>query len=459
MTLESEPGFGTTFSFVASFEVCEDQTSDSKDRIETLIDAPVLVVDDNSTNRRILEEIFTAWRLKPTMADNAAEALELYRRAYDAGDPFQLVVLDCMMPEMDGFQLAAEIRRYDHADQTTLIMLSSAQRPDDSKRCKEVGIARFMTKPVIQSELLDTILDAMKVTDSGIMDSTRIFADDTPPMRILVAEDGLANQHVAVGMLQAAGHQAFVAVDGREAVQRWESEPFDIILMDMHMPVMDGIEATEAIREREQARGGHIPIIAVTAAAMSEDAKACRQAGMDDYLTKPIAPAQLREMLKKHAPNKETRDANASDYGTTKRQTPHRQNETTWRDSSEDSKLSCNSSDRPDPDVVDFHSTAARIPGGMDGVRKLAEVFQDECQSIMESLRASIPARETKDVRRAAHTLKGSANLFAAKRVYDAAQAIEQRAVNDEIDSTEALLPALEEEVARLMKCLERFIG
>ena len=458
LMLESELGVGTTFSFIATFEVAPEQRTDSGDRIESLNDIPVLVVDDNSTNRRILEEIFTAWRLEPTMSEDASSAIKAYRASYDTDRPFQLVVLDCMMPGTDGFELARQIREHDVEHKTVIIMLSSAQRPDDSQRCKEVGIERFMTKPVIQSELLDTVLDVMEV-DTGVMKSEPVFEAVAAPMRVLVAEDGLANQHVAVGMLQAAGHQAFVAVDGREAIQRWESESFDLILMDMHMPVMDGIEATEAIRERERATGGHIPIIAVTAAAMSEDARACREAGMDDYLTKPIAPAQLREILNKYAPASREDSSESRAYAGP-RKTPLQHNEQSLGEPTTDAPyVSCASSDRPDPEVVDFEATAARVPGGMDGARTLAEVFQDECNSIMESLRESIPARDTKEVRRAAHTLKGSANLFAAKRVYEAAQAIEQRAVNDEIDSTEALLPKLEEEVAVLMKCLKQFIG
>tara|TARA_R110002049_G_scaffold2750_2_gene21533 strand:- start:342304 stop:345333 length:3030 start_codon:yes stop_codon:yes gene_type:complete len=464
LTLDSTLGKGTTFSFITELAVADDQQIDTKERAASLNDLPVLVVDDNSTNRRILEEIFTAWRLRPSIANDAASALRMYQQAHDDGNPFALVVLDCMMPEMDGFQLAEAIRDYDQSDQTVLIMLSSAQRPDDARRCKEIGIARFMTKPVIQSELLDTVLDVMSVSDASVMDSHPIFDDDTPPMRVLVAEDGLANQHVAVGMLQAAGHSAFVAVDGREAVQRWETENFDIILMDMHMPVMDGLEATEAIREREQATGGHVPIIAVTAAAMTEDAKACRDAGMDDYLTKPIAPAQLRELLAKYAPSKEMLAENQAAQSARRNRKSDAEilsvaSRAKEAATQEHAAASCRSTDRPDPDVVDFQVAAARVPGGFDGARKLAEVFQDECQTIMESLRKSIPARDTKEVRRASHTLKGSANLFGAKRVFNAAQAIEQRAVNDEIDSTESLLPALETEVARLMECLKRFIG
>ncbi len=258
-------------------------------------------MDDNPTNRRILKEILTGWRFQPTLAEDGTAALAEIDAAAQRGEPFRLVITDCMMPEMDGFELAQRIREQCTSEQTKLIMLSSASRGDDAQRCKEIGISRYMTKPVVQSELLETVLQVMgmKLEETP---RTEESLPTCPSMRVLVAEDGIANQHVAVGMLQAGGHRAVVVSDGRETVSRWQSEPFDLILMDMHMPVMDGIEATRQIRAAEQATGGHIPIIALTAAAMKEDAEACRAAGMDAYLAKPIHPRMLQEMLAQFAP-------------------------------------------------------------------------------------------------------------------------------------------------------------
>jgi PAS domain S-box-containing protein len=448
--LKSEVGAGTEFFFTAHFPMVEERTSEAEQDLDGLRSMPVLLVDDNQTNLQILREVFTAWKMDPTTASTGKAALKHLEDAAESGSPYRLVVLDCMMPELDGFQLAAQIREHFASDSLKLIMLSSANRNDDLERCREVDIERYLTKPVVQSELLDTVLHVMQERSFGDQ-QTGDALPDCLPMRVLVAEDGLANQYVARGMLEAAGHTPVVVGDGEEAIERWQNEPFDMILMDMHMPVMDGIAATEAIRSREKETGKHIPIVALTAAAMKEDAEACRSAGMDDYLTKPIDRYDLQATMARHAPKQSVNDSlderqksrlAAGKQGTRK---------------STDEVDSDRATEEPIPsrDVMDLNAAADRVPGGMRGVRRLAEVFLVECGELMATLEKEIPAGNPATVARAAHTLQGSAKLFLADRVRDAALAIQAKAKVNELATAEADFETLRQEVGRLTTALQ----
>jgi CheY-like chemotaxis protein len=210
-----------------------------------------------------------------------------------------------MMPEMDGFELTERVGKTPSFKAPTMIMVSSAARPGDAERCRRLGIARHLIKPVVQSELLDTILHALR--HEGAEESLQGALAGRPPaavptLRILLAEDGLVNQRVAMGLLKKHGHQVVLANNGREAVESLDKQSFDGILMDVQMPEMDGFEATAAIREREQRTGRHIPIIAMTASAMKGDRERCLAAGMDGYVSKPIDPEQLYRAVATFAP-------------------------------------------------------------------------------------------------------------------------------------------------------------
>ncbi len=415
---------------------------------------PVLVVDDNPTNLRILKEIMTTWRFEPVLAEDGKAALKAIEAAEESGKPFSLAMLDFMMPEMDGFELARRIRRDYDSEQLKLIILSSAIPSEDLKQQQDIGISRCLTKPVLQSELLDTILQVMGMK-SELANVNVNELPSCPPLRVLVAEDGIANQHVAVGMLQAGGHQAVVASDGRETVARWQSEPFDVILMDMHMPVMDGIEATEHIRAAEQGTDNHIPIIALTAAAMKEDAESCQRAGMDAYLTKPIHPRMLQEMLARYAPERTTlMDAKAGREPGTSFVVP---GITTGSGERLSEKLA-QSKLVATQDTIDFRAAAGRVPGGLKGVRRLAEVFIPECNGLMKTLAAEIPAGDLALVQRTAHTLKGSANLFSAKKVHDRAFDIEQTAKTGDLEPAVEQLGILQQEVELMLRALDNFL-
>jgi two-component system, sensor histidine kinase and response regulator len=259
------------------------------------------VVDDNFTNRRILEEMLTAWRLKPVLAESAPNAMTSLEKALGAGVPFPLVLVDANMPEVDGFALVEQIRRNPGLKGAIIMMLTSASQSGDAARCRELGVARYLTKPIGQSELLDAILQAV----GGKFQAAAPLSGPVHPLpperrrgfRILLAEDNLVNRLLAVRLLEKRGHHVQVAGNGREVLEKLETAEFDLVLMDVQMPVMGGFEATAAIREMEKGTGRHIPIIALTAHAVTGDRERCVAAGMDGYVAKPIHPEELFEQI------------------------------------------------------------------------------------------------------------------------------------------------------------------
>ncbi len=261
--------------------------------------AKVLVVDDNATNRRILEEMLDSWTLQPTAAPGGPEALALLRQAQQEGHPYRLVLTDAHMPGMDGFSLAAQIKEDPSLGNTVIMMLTSGDQPADIGRCRELGITSFLLKPVKQSELLDAIMLAMGVTaaeDETLSATPRKPLRRLRPLSILLAEDSFVNQHLVVSLLEREGHAIDAVGNGREALAALAARNFDLVLMDVQMPKMDGLETTAAIRARER-RGGHVPIVAMTAHALKGDRERCLEAGMDEYIAKPIHARQLIETI------------------------------------------------------------------------------------------------------------------------------------------------------------------
>jgi CheY-like chemotaxis protein len=238
--------------------------------------------------------------MRPTVVENAVRALEILKNATAEGRTFPLILVDAMMPEMDGFELSAEITARQELAGATILMLSSAGPGGNVERCREVGVSAYLHKPIKSSELLDAIVAALAV--KAVPAAPPPADADAPlrsprPRRILLAEDNAINQDLAVALLEMWGHTVVVVDDGRQAVEATARETFDLVLMDVQMPTMSGIEATAAIRERERATGGHVPIVAMTARAMKGDHDECLAAGMDGYVGKPFDRRQLFDVI------------------------------------------------------------------------------------------------------------------------------------------------------------------
>jgi PAS domain S-box-containing protein len=293
--VESEPGKGSTFHFLARFELSG--TPPKELDPGRLRDRPVLIVDDNATNRRYLEVLLAHWGMAPTAVDCGTAALACLQQAANASHPIVLVLLDGHMPGMDGFMLASEIRRRTTFPQPGMIMLASAGLPEDLDKATELNIADYLVKPIKRSELLATLLRLAGATPVKDPVSPKSVPKTAGPLRILLAEDNKVNQRLAIALLEKQGHTVVVAENGLQVIRLWQEQPFDVILMDVQMPEVDGVEATRRIREIERGTGCHVPIIALTAYAMKGDRERFIGHGMDGYLSKPLQPRELYAAL------------------------------------------------------------------------------------------------------------------------------------------------------------------
>ena len=301
--VESEPGCGATFHFTA--RLARMATAGEARTPEELRGLRVLLVDDNATNLRILEQTVLGWQMQPTTAGSGTEGLTLMQQAAAEGRPFPLVLLDAMMPDLDGFAVARQIQGDPHLTGSAILMLSSVAQLADAARCRELGIDRYLVKPVRESELLGAIRKALGTGAATIPRAASGAAEALPcltrsdgaPLRVLLAEDNLVNQRLAQRILEKHGYHVTTALTGIEAVDRHSRENFDVILMDIQMPGMDGMAATAAIRDHERTAGGHVPIVAMTAHAMQGDREKCLAAGMDGYISKPVSSQQLLACL------------------------------------------------------------------------------------------------------------------------------------------------------------------
>jgi CheY-like chemotaxis protein/anti-sigma regulatory factor (Ser/Thr protein kinase) len=301
--VQSEIGKGSVFHFTVWLALSTEPASRRiPSDVSSLKDVNVLVVDDNATNRRILEESLRAWGMKATSVDGGKAALDEMKKGEITGNSFALILIDYMMPEMDGFELAKKIKATPSFANSKLIMLTSAGQRGDAAKCLELGISAYLLKPINQQQLLETICGSLQTnTDTKTSPSllTRhSIRESKRSIKILLAEDNLINQKLAVSLIQRMGHKVSIAQNGNQALEAIEREKFDIILMDVQMPEMDGLEATQAIRARENLNGlPRIPVIAMTAYAMAGDRDRCLAAGMDGYVSKPINAQELFETI------------------------------------------------------------------------------------------------------------------------------------------------------------------
>ena len=300
--VHSVPGEGSSFGFSIAFNLSADAAMPL--RTSRLHRVRALIVDDNSVNRSIFEAQLLRWGMQPVAASGGAEALAALTEASRAGAPFRLVLLDAQMPGVDGFEVATTIAGRPDLAGITIMMLTSGGRYGDSAKCRELGIATYLSKPVKPSDLFDAIcraLDGTSETHARRVAAPISSSEPVRQLKILLAEDNVVNQRVAVGLLRRRGHDVTVVSTGVEALEVLQTRTFDVVLMDVQMPVMGGFEATAAIRAGEVESGQHLRVVAMTAHAMSGDRERCLAAGMDGYLAKPIDPAALFAAVEKHA--------------------------------------------------------------------------------------------------------------------------------------------------------------
>ena len=437
MWVESEEGRGSTFHFTAHFGRPETPAKKSgQSEPVKLRDLPVLVVDDNSTNRKILEEMIGNWRMKPVAAANGPAAMEALQRAHKNGTPFRLVLLDGHMPGMDGFEVAARVKQDPQLHEAEVILLTSAGRSEDVARAKTVGVAATLSKPVKQSELWDAIATALNVPGrqksraSSLPAAAKARARAArQPLRVLLAEDNPVNQEVALRLLERRGHSVIVAENGRQALTAIERHKFDLVLMDVQMPEMGGLEATQLIREKEKSTGEHLPILAMTAHAMQGDRERCIAAGMDGYLAKPIDPKsflQTVEGISQRGAQSETtpKEAAASEEGGD----GHRS--------------------------LDAKALLEWFSGNRKLLRNIVKTFRDDCPRMMARIRTALAANDANLLAEGAHALKGSVGNFGPTAALEATREMEKIARQGKLDGAWELYATLEDEIALLLPAL-----
>ena len=434
--VESAEGQGSTFSFSARFGI-SDEPLDREPRplLEQLHDLRVLGVDDNATNRLILEEMLRGWNMETTVVDSGPAALGMMQRAVHEGKPYDLVLLDAMMPEMDGLEVVRQIRTHPEFDGAIMLLLSSLDDQDYFTRMRELGVGTHLRKPITRSDLLDAIVDALSISVPEMMpaeDAQVVAAEEQatgPSLRVLLAEDNKINQAVATAMLERLGHAATIAGNGREALQRFDEGAFDLVLMDMQMPEMGGIEATETIRRREQETGGHIPIVGLTANAMKSDEERCLAAGMDAYIPKPLRQQRLVETIAS------LRLGEDGEIGEVKE-----------RDSA-DGVL----------DRAALEDLKSLEEFGDFSLREVIEIFIAEGGSRLAALRRALEEQDGPVLQREAHTLKGSGRDLGTTRLVAVCQQLEERGKAASFAGVEAMIDEVEREFAIAREELEKY--
>lgn len=401
----------------------------------------LLVVDDNATSRRCLEDTLKNWRMNLRFADGSRTALDLMTAAKNAGTPFDLVILDANMPGMDGFELAEKIQGSEGLAGATIMMLTSVGIRGDAARCSKVGVAAYLVKPISRSELFDAITRVLSRQVLGEEEAqlvTRHSLREAPRgIRLLLAEDNPVNQMLAVRMLEKRGFSVQVAESGKKVLSILDNsapDDFALVLMDIQMPEMDGFEVTAAIREREKKTGRHIPIVALTAHAMKGDRERCIEAGMDDYITKPIRPKDIFGVIEKYLP--------ASKPGA------HRP--------TKDGVQIRGSAD--DAAALDTEEVLARVDGDMELLKEVGALFLGEYPKLLVRIREAIAAGSGDTLRVHAHTLKGMLTNLGARGAFEAALGLEEIGREDRLAEADEAYAVLEGEVGRFVRALEAFL-
>jgi len=448
--VESAPGEGSTFSFTASLEKQPVAAQTAQNHRPDLRGLRVLVVDDNDTNRRILDKQVTSWGMRDGLTGDAFEALRMLEEARRSGIPYDVAILDMHMPGMDGIELAKRIKEAPELSQIRLVLLTSMGWRSDDPRAESAGLDAYLTKPVRQSELYDCLLTVMgspvghpepstRRADPLVARRARRVVSRRPENRphILLAEDNPVNQQVAVKMLENLGYDVAVAANGREALDSLAHTTYAAVLMDVQMPEMDGYEATAEIRRREEGSPQRTPIIAMTANALEGDREKALRAGMDDYIAKPVKPAKLNAVLERWASAREGEPEAAGEFpeGVGNGHAPP---------------------ENPmDPVVLD----SLRELGGDDILAELAKLFLEDAEPRLAALGDAVKAGDARTVEQVAHVLKGSSGNMGARRMSGLAAELQDIGASGDLSKAPESLRSLEAEFARVRPALAALAG
>jgi CheY-like chemotaxis protein/HPt (histidine-containing phosphotransfer) domain-containing protein len=437
ITVNSAPGQGSTFTFAARFGLRAHPpvTSPTSPPV-VLRDLRVLIVDDNATNRRILEEWLRSCAMKPTVAGDAATAMDVLLRSVARGRPYPLVLLDGRMPDTDGLALAAMIRQKTELSATRLILLTSGDSPEDVARARQLGISAFLLKPLQQRELMEAILRVMghKGDPEQLVASPAVERPPVPeslvvPLRILAAEDNVFNRDLLEHMLVRLGLSAAMAVNGREALAQLEREPFDLLLLDIHMPELDGFQVVGAVRERERTAGGHLPVLAMTARSRQEDRERCLQAGMDECLTKPFTAGELRAAMDRVLRKDEGKNI-------------------------KDENEKTSPADSSSMGLIDSMVLLGACGGDPAMLRKMCRRLQSLVPEDLAAVRDSLHDQDAPRLREAAHKLYGTLSAFSTV-AGDQAADLEDLAARTQLADAAPILEQLETMAHELVKAVD----
>jgi two-component system sensor histidine kinase/response regulator len=431
--VESQIGQGSQFHFTIHVNEALQRVSNPTilGQPELLHGVKVLIVDDNRTNRRILDGLLRHWKMRPTTVEDGEQALYKVMAAFEDGEPFELILTDMHMPKMDGFDLVQRIRSKPALVASTIMMLSSGAQRGDSQRCEELGVAANLLKPVRQLELrnaLIRVIGAKEHPEQVPMISNVAIANRLEPfrkLRVLLAEDNSVNQLLATRLLEKRGHFVKVTGNGREALDALAKDSYDLILMDVQMPEMDGIAATIALREMEKVTGNHQPVVALTAMVIKGDREKCMAAGMDGYISKPIRQHELDEILDSVSANLPASQID---------ETP---------------KIA------PTGEWVDETDLMERIGGDVEFLSELTEVFRKEYPIQLSAARTAFAKGDAEGLMRAGHTLRGALANLGATTPCQTAASIEKFADQREFSKAGKALDQLEQEMGNVLTFLQ----
>ncbi|MEA2084806.1 MAG: response regulator [Thermodesulfobacteriota bacterium] len=449
--VESEQGKGSTFWFTASLNKqppgreMEIRTLEGPD--VSLKGMHVLAVDDNATNRRVLAGMLSFWECRHEEVADGATAIDRLRAAAASGDPFRIAILDMLMPEIDGETLGKMIKDDPALCDTVLVMMTSIGRPGDAGQFEKAGFAVYLTKPVKQSQLFDCLITVIGRKPSAQVSPDRIITRHTvaeerkQKIRILLAEDNIINQKVALKIFEKLGYRADAVANGLEAVKALEMISYDIVFMDVQMPEMDGLEATGEIRRVEAAKSSadhsppttyhsHIPIIAMTARVMKGDREICLDAGMDDYVSKPIEPGELAEAIVRWIPDRV--------------------------EAGEAEEEQIDGKPLEEASIFDRTALLNRLSGDEEFCREIIGIFFQDVPGQIESLEDAVKKSDTALIQFQAHSLKGASGNFGAAALQEAALELEKAGKSGDMTRANEMFDAVKEEFERLKGVVSR---